>query len=62
MATDHTLEFDDYGARLTIPEGPNGEPGEVVRYALKAGMEPDVWRAWVEKDARRRVREHTRSR
>jgi hypothetical protein len=59
-ALDDLLTFDDHGAVLTIPEGPNGEAGALVRYAHPGTAKDAGWRAWVKKDAAARVEAHGR--
>jgi hypothetical protein len=59
MASEHDLTFDEAGALLTI-RTTGQAPGATVRYALPDGGETETWRAWVEKDAKSRVRAHGR--
>lgn len=58
MARTHTLEpeTDPNGGGvasylLTVPEGPNGEPGHVERFVAPADGALDAWVGWVRERA-----------
>jgi hypothetical protein len=57
MATEHDLTFDEAGALLTI-RTTGQAAGATVRYALPDAGDMAAWRAWVEDDAKQRVRGH----